>query len=541
MKLFGNSQKSKDYGETTMLPTVPRQKKNTSAARAGKNSKHVAGKTSTATKKQTASRSSAQAQTRANAQSQNSTKRSKKAAKLPLTRKQKIRRSILIVALLLAIGLGAAAFWFSSVRAPATPVKAANISGGASDTTAQDGTGEVGERIADYFTFVVGAVDIDETRTDSLMVVGFDTKNKEINVLNIPRDTMTNSSRVGASKKINAAYGTKGGIETTKSNLEDVIGFVPDYYMIVNFQGIADIVDAIGGVDYEIPFRMYYQDPSQGLSIDFEPGMTHLDGEQVVEFLRWRKNAHGVSTGASGYTGGDEERIAKQQEFLKYLASQVLSVSNASKIPAIAKAVFANVKTDFDWGEILWMGTQASGIGTENIQMFTLPGYSAYSYAGTSSYLSFYFPNETKTLELVNEYFNPYTTEITNLNVVSGPDKKSESSSSSSASDSSDSTDTDEDSSDTTDTQDTASDADSGLVDPENAADGAEQNTDGDTSTTDPDAEPTTPSDTNPADATDTTNPADAADTASDNTAAEAAANTETQTTTPTTSVDPEA
>ncbi len=517
MKLFGNSQKRKDYGETAMLPTIARQKKNLPAQQDAKSKNRAAVKnSSTATSKP----------------EKNSAKRSKKAQKLPLTRKQKIRRGVLIVALLLAIGLGAAAFWSSTVRAPATPVKAANVS-----DTAQDGTGEVGERIADYFTFVVGAVDEDETRTDALMVVSFDTKNKEISVLNIPRDTMTNSSRVGASKKINAAYGTKGKIETTKSDIEDVIGFAPDYYMIVNFKGIADIVDAIGGVDYEIPFRMYYQDPSQDLSIDFEPGMTHLDGEEVVEFLRWRKNAHGVSTGSSGYTGGDEERITKEQDFLKYLASEVLSVSNASKMPAIAKAVFANVKTDFDWGEILWMGTQASGIGTENIQMFTLPGYSAYSYAGTSSYLSFFFPNETETLALVNEYFNPYTTEITSLNVVSGPDKQTSSGSSSGSSKRTTRKDTVEEEGEShaaEAAQGTPTDAASGAADPTAVTDNtAAQTADDGTATDNPTADPTTPTDT------DTAGTADKADEADSAPAADT--NTQTQTTAPTTSVDPEA
>lgn len=402
MKLFGNSRNENELDQTMKLPAArenERKKSNTSKKPVQKTNENYA------------------------KMKNNPKKQGKK--KKHLTRKQKVQRGILIFLILLAVCLGAAAFWVHTVRAPDIANKPKTEL--PKDASSAQELVEIGDRISDYFTFIVGAVDKDHTRTDTLMVVGFDAKDKKINVLNIPRDTMTTSGRNGTSRKINASYGTKGGIETTKSDLKDIIGFVPDYHIIVNFQGIADIVDAIGGVDYEIPFRMYYKDPSQDLSIDFKPGMKHLNGQETVEFLRWRKNNGGVRTGDSGYTGSDEQRIEKQQKFLKYLASQVLSPSNASKIPAIAKAVFTNVKTDFTVGEMIWMATQASGVSTENLNMFTLPGYSAYSYAGTSTYLSFYFPNETKTLALVNESFNPYTLPITNIDVVSGPTKKSSS------------------------------------------------------------------------------------------------------------------
>ncbi|MGE4548442.1 MAG: LCP family protein [Intestinibacillus sp.] len=354
-----------------------------------------------------------------------------KKPKRELTKKQKIKRIVIVVAIIAALCAAAAAVWSATVRAP-DPMNRPN------DPTVVDTENgdapalDMGDRVADYFTFVVGAVDEDQTRTDALMVCGFDTKNKTINLLNIPRDTMSDVSRKGASKKINAAYGTKGGIEQTKLEIKKLIGFSPDYYIIVNFKGIADIVDAIGGVDYEIPFRMYYKDPSQNLNIDFKPGMRHMNGEEVVEFLRWRKNNGGVKTGDPNYTGGDEERIDKQQEFLKYLAAQVLKPSNISNIGKISDAVFKNIKTDLTAGEILWMGMQAVGTASENIQMHKLPGEDSYSYAGTSWYGSFFFPDEEKTLALINEYFNPYVNKLTNLDIVSGPDKRSGSSGSSS-------------------------------------------------------------------------------------------------------------
>lgn len=85
-----------------------------------------------------------------------------------------------------------------------------------------------GERISDYFTFLVCATDIEETRTDNMMVVGFDTKNHKVNVLNIPRDVMCDNNRNGASRKINAAYGSSQDIQNTMKEVKKVIGFTPD-------------------------------------------------------------------------------------------------------------------------------------------------------------------------------------------------------------------------------------------------------------------------------------------------------------------------
>lgn len=283
-------------------------------------------------------------------------------------------------------------------------------------------TVDPGERISDYFTFLVCATDIDETRTDNMMVVGFDTKNHKVNVLNIPRDVMCDNDRTGASRKINAAYGSHQDIENTLKEVKKVIGFTPDKYIVVNFDGIAQIVDAIGGIDYNVPFKMIYNDPVQDLNIYFEPGMQHMNGEQVVEFLRWRHNDPGYTyLQTEGYDGGDESRIQKQQEFLKYLAEQILKPENILKAKPIAEAVFNNVRTDLTLGEIVWMANQAMQVDSDNIQMFTLPGYAASSYAGSDAYLSFFFPNEAETLEMINTYFNPYDKEITSLDVIESP------------------------------------------------------------------------------------------------------------------------
>ena len=349
-----------------------------------------------------------------------------------IAKKQKKPRSIvtkilIFIAILIALTIVAGGVWLAmNVKKPDISQPHQN------DTTINDpenGDNPIinlnqGERIDDFFTFAVCATDIDGTRTDNIMVVAFDANKHTVNIMNVPRDTMSNVNRTGANKKINAAYAK--GIEQTKKQIAQVMGFTPDKYIVVDFNGIAEIVDAIGGVDYEIPFPMMYSDPVQDLEINFPtPGVQHLDGEQVVEFLRWRKNGPGfTSVVPEEYLNGDETRIAKQQEFLIYLAKKVLTPANAFKFKDIADAVFNNVKTDLTAGEMIWLAGQAFQIDTANgINMFTLPGYSAMSTAGTSTALSFYFVNESEALSLINQYFNPYSQPIRYLDLVSGPTK----------------------------------------------------------------------------------------------------------------------
>ena len=339
--------------------------------------------------------------------------------KKPLTKGQKRKRVIVTVAVVLALLASVAAAAAILVRPPKgnDPTIKDKENGDKIDVNSLLNSGT---RIDDVVTFVVGAVDEDETRTDALMVVTMDTNKKTINVMNIPRDTMCNNSATGASRKINAAYAI-GGIEQTKKEIERLLGFRPDYYVIVNFDGIAAIVDAIGGVEYEVPFRMEYDDPSQDLHIDLYAGNQTLNGDQVVQFLRWRHN----NDYSVQYPNGDEGRVENQQKFLKELANQVFQLKNITQIPIIADGVFQNDKTDLTAGNLLWMGMQALKIKNDSIQFFTLPGYGQMSTAGSSTAYSFFFPYYQETLDLVNQYFNPYEEDITALDMVSGPESYS--------------------------------------------------------------------------------------------------------------------
>lgn len=267
-------------------------------------------------------------------------------------------------------------------------------------------------RRTDVFTMLVAVTDEEEKRTDSIMVVTFDMAKKTADVLNIPRDTLVQTARTGSGKKINAAYGES--IETMRGEIQSVIGYRPDKYIILNFDGVATIIDSIGGVDYNVPIDMSYHDKSQDLSIEFKAGQQHLDGKQVVEFLRWRHNDDGT-----GYDNGDVGRISKLQEFLKTLAKQVFTASNVSKMPEMAQTVADNINTDLTVAQLLWLGTQSSRFDSDSISMQTLVGDGARISINGSSYIWFYVADADEVLEQINNGgFNPFREDITSLDIV---------------------------------------------------------------------------------------------------------------------------
>lgn len=266
-----------------------------------------------------------------------------------------------------------------------------------------------GDRISDYFTFLICVKDKVASLTDTMIVAGFNTENHTINFMNIPRDTMSNVERYGSDKKINAAYAI-GGIEQAKTEVSFLTGFVPDRYLIIDLQSIEKMVDLVGGVDYNIPFRMKYDAPDQNLHIDFQPGMQHLDGKEVVEFLRWRQNNPGIPVDDDSYDGSDTARIKKLQDFLIATSKQVLTIKNIPHISSIAAELSRMTDTDFSARELLWLCGQMFQL--DNIEMMTLPGYPSYTYAGTSNKYWFFIPDETALVELLNQYFNPFTVPI---------------------------------------------------------------------------------------------------------------------------------
>ena len=182
------------------------------------------------------------------------------------------------------------------------------------------------------------------------------------------------------------------------------MGIPVDFYVTVNLQAFIELVDAIGGVDFDIPVNMDYDDPYQDLHIHFSEGPRHLNGEEALQVVRWRQNNDG-----SGYATADIGRIGTQQAFLLAAAKQTLQLSNLDKFPTFASIFHENVTTNLKPSNLLWLGEQLLSFGTDAIEFHTLPGDGAGWYNGGS----YYVVDANAALELINTYFNPYTYNLT--------------------------------------------------------------------------------------------------------------------------------
>ncbi|MBE6908412.1 MAG: transcriptional regulator [Ruminococcaceae bacterium] len=275
-----------------------------------------------------------------------------------------------------------------------------------------------GARKEDFYTFLLVATDAFSGSTDTLMVVSYDVKNQQLNLMSIPRDTMVNVS--WDLKKINSVY-AMSGINGLKRHISKLIGFVPDYYVKVDLKAFIETIDLIGGVDFDVPRAMNYDDPDQNLHIHFQPGMQHLTGQQAMEVVRWRKD----NRSSSGYINGydDTGRIQTQQAFLRAALKQALSIRNWTKITGYVEIFNRDVDSDLELGNMLWFARQAMDLSDDGFYTCTLPGdYYAEAWSRSTysmqSYVTLY-PQQV--ISLVNEKFNPYLANVSmsNLDIMS--------------------------------------------------------------------------------------------------------------------------
>lgn len=267
------------------------------------------------------------------------------------------------------------------------------------DSNTEDGeeTGSIHVKGKNELMFLVVGVDVNDhlhsegTRTDTMMLTKVDFDSGEIDILSLPRD-----SRVvvrGKEDKLNHAH-AYGGMPMTIDTVRDFLGVDLEYYVKVDYKAVKSIVDAIGGVNINVPQRMKYTDPTAKppLRIDLKPGEQLLDGQKAHDFLRFRS-----------YREGDLGRIQAQQYFLEEFIKQTLQPKNIIKLPSMVKTYYDYVETNISLDYVLKGIGLANKLDMDNIRMETVPGYTK-----TIDGLSYLIYDREKTRELVNDMFDNY-------------------------------------------------------------------------------------------------------------------------------------
>lgn len=244
-----------------------------------------------------------------------------------------------------------------------------------------------------------------ENLTDTIMLASYDPKTQEAALLSIPRDTFVGTSESNArpSDKINAIYNMytnkQKGLEKLLEKVRKLTDIDVRYYVMVDTKALRALVDEIGGVTFDVPIDMKYDDNRQNLHINLKAGVQKLNGDKAEQVVRFRHNNNGT-TYPSSYGVQDIGRMKTQRAFLTALAKQTLVPANITKIPEFLDIAKQYVETNIDLNTIKDYVPYAVNFNTDNLKTDKLPGAAQYINGW-----SFYKADKTKTAELIKELF----------------------------------------------------------------------------------------------------------------------------------------
>lgn len=226
--------------------------------------------------------------------------------------------------------------------------------------------------------------------SDTMLLLRFNPRTKELVVLSIPRDTRTWVDGVGTTK-INAANYHGGPALTARSVSELLGGITIDRYVRINVQGVEKLIDALGGVNVNVPQDMRYQDDSQHLYINLKAGQQTLDGNQAMQFLRFRYDSY-----------GDIGRVQRQQMFMRALTEQTLNPKTIARLPKILSLIQSHVDTNLSVEELVALVGFSAQVKRSDVQMLMVPG----DFSAPGEYeLSYWVPDYTSIDAMVDQYF----------------------------------------------------------------------------------------------------------------------------------------
>lgn len=238
--------------------------------------------------------------------------------------------------------------------------------------------------------------------TDTIIYVKYNVENGKIAMMSIPRDTsIVSNPTMSSVYKINYMYHSKG-IFALVNQVENMLDVKIDYYLVFDANMLKEMVDAIGGVEVDVPIRMKYDDGSQDLHIDLQPGVQVLNGEQAEGFVRFRHN----NDMTVGYPLGDVQRTEVQQDFIKAFISQALSAKNITKAPDLINIALKNTDTNLTAREATKYITDLSKIDIENIYSCTAPGtLKDIGDKDANSWMSFYILDKIESQNIIKSKF----------------------------------------------------------------------------------------------------------------------------------------
>lgn len=206
----------------------------------------------------------------------------------------------------------------------------------------------------------------DSTRSDALMLATFNKKDKSIKLVSIPRDSYVYVPEKDDYTKINHAY-SLGGPKSTVETVENLLDVPVDYYVRMNFYAFIDVVDALGGVEVDVPYEINEKDSNDiNNAIHLEEGVQTVNGEEALAFARTRKKDN------------DMERGKRQQEVIQAIIEKTASATSLTKYTDVMEAIGENMKTNFTFSQMKSLMAYAIKNNDLNIETLQLKGADSY-------------------------------------------------------------------------------------------------------------------------------------------------------------------
>jgi LCP family protein required for cell wall assembly len=202
------------------------------------------------------------------------------------------------------------------------------------------------------------------SRADTIILISLDVETNEAGLIFLPRDTYINSNKRNFTK-LNSSH-VYGGIELTQKTVEEMLKIDIDYYLETDFRGFEKIIDRLGGVNINVSHNLNYVDKAGGLYIDIPAGQQNLNGEEALEYVRYRDRR------------GDIGRIERQQKFIDAVLERVLSPAIVTKVPGVIKEVNDAVNTNIPLQDITPFLNTAKEINLSQLESKMLPGRPEY-------------------------------------------------------------------------------------------------------------------------------------------------------------------
>ena len=241
-----------------------------------------------------------------------------------------------------------------------------------------------------------------EPHTDTMMVVAVNFDKDTVDLITLPRDIFTTAPGLHGFYKLNGVFNAGGGMKDMKGGFELACkaaeiwlgGITIPYYYVVDYQAVVDIVNAIGGIDYDVDQPFSETRIVNYVAVDgkyYDVGMHHLDGKGVLGYLRIRQNADGL----------DSSRTARQRRMMVAIYNKLKTEGKLSQVPALIFAASSGIYTNTNLAQTTSLVNYAmTKIDPDQIRTRSIGGDIWYQH-----YFKYIFVDQQNRLDIIKEVY----------------------------------------------------------------------------------------------------------------------------------------